>query len=801
MSSIKMENTVETATKNAVETVGTEKSQSAFSKKLDSYFHFTEKGSTLGNEVKAGLVVFFISVCALFMNIQIVIQAFSSDIPYSGLYLGATITAFVGTLLAGLICRIPLVQTASLSISTVMISMLGAGSGLTYSNLLAVTLVAAVVYLITASIPRLRDFIYHMIPDSVRCALPAAMGLYIAYVALSNMGLVDGLSLGGLSDDVLGGAAYAPYMRLCIIAGIIGFVLVAMKKKRKSDNPLFSGFLWATLIFFLIASVAGGIAFTYVFSTNRIWVGVNPDPLGEMYTIGLGIKELQFAVVFKEGFDFSAFTASGGNVAILFIRAIIMFLFLGMYESEASVLGAQASGEIIEDGKYEEAAGRFLFVNAITNVIAPIFGAAPVSIAKQSSVAAADGGKTGLTSVVCAIGYLVSMFTWIPFVIFATYTKSVPEYGHAGFVIPNVIYASFQIADAVMLVMGLLMLRSILNMKDHEVQTVIPYGTTIVMAVFTQNIAYGAAAGTLAAVILTLASFWKKEIKLAGAAQYVMSVLAILLLLLSMTYSSAKSTGGENPGANDSSVTTGTTDINSTGSNADTSDAENTAGFTFDSSTGAFAFTGDDTAEYYTVWVYAVNDAGEEEGEYVAASSRLSGRGEITGEVDVSALAFGTYHANLNTFAASGSNPHPISVEFTLGGKLSVPEFKYVQDGTNVTITLFSDTLTTYNERELFADIDINIYDANGEVVQTETITDADLVESLMGPMTSYSCEKTISVKTGEYQLSLTAKGDGNLAEVSDESEKIDLVVKDGASSEGMTSGYSEQEEGMGGPM
>lgn len=778
------------------------KRQGKLSQALDGYFHFTERGSSAGREVKAGLSVFFLSVCALFMNIQILIGAFADDIPYCGLYLGATLAAFIGTLLLGFVANLPLVQTASLSLSTVMISTVGAESGLTYANLMAVTFVAAVVYLVVMVIPALRKFVYRLLPDSVRKALPAAIGLYIALTALKNMGILGDNGIAGLTDEALGGATIAPYMRLCVIAGLIAFALVVLLKKLKSDTPVFTGFLWATLIFFLIASVIGGIAFNYVFTQNRIWVGVNPDPLGEMYTIGLGISELQLGTLFTQGFDFSAYTAAGGNVALLFVEAILLFLFMGMYESEASLQGADLNGEIIPEGKYETAAGKVLLVNAVTNVVAPLVGSAPLSVGKQSAAAAADGGKTGLSSVVCAIGYLVSMFTWLPFVIFATYTASVPEYGHAGFVFPNVIYATFQIADAVMLFLGLTMLKAFKNVKDTEI---IPFAVTVVMTGATGNIAYGAAAGVIAAVFMALASFKKEEIRAPKASGYTMAVLsvAILAMVFSTTGAvSADSTATGTDGTQSAQSGSGSAGGTEGTGGTDASDGsmvsgENSAGFSFDGTSGDFSFTGDESAEYYTVWVYSVDAEGNESDSYVAASSRLTGTGEITGNVDVSGLAFGTYHANLNTFSASGTNPDPAKVEFTVGGKLSTPEFMYTQDGTNVTVTVFSDTLTTYNEQEMFTDIDINIYDESGAVVTTETITEDDLTVSAMGPMSSYSCEKAVTLEPGDYQISLTAKGDGSMAEASDESEKLSLVVADGAVSEGKTSGYAEQEGGM----
>lgn len=761
-----------------------EKKTNKLSAALDNYFHFTEKGSTAGREVKAGLSVFFISVCALFMNIQILIEAFSDNIPYCGLYLGATIAAFVGTLLLGVLANLPLVQTASLSLSTVMISTIGAGSGLTYANLMAVTLVAGVVYLVVMVIPALRKFVYHLIPDSVRSALPAAMGLYIAITALDKMGIIENGTLAGLDDVSLGGAVTAPYMRLCVIAGMIGFALLLWHLKRKSETPVFTGFLTATLIFFLIAAVVGGIAFNYVYTQNRIWVGVNPDPLGEMYTIGLGLKELQIGAVFTEGFDFSAYTAAGGNVALLFAESVLLFLFMGMYESEAAAQGADLGGKILDEEKYETTSGKILLANAVTNVLAPILGSAPLSVAKQSAVAAIDGAKTGLASVTCAAGYLVSMFTWLPFVIFATYTASVPEYGHAGFVFPNVILASFQIADAVMLVIGLMMLSGIRKLAGKEIGEILPFMVTVVMTGLTQNIAYGVAYGVIAAVFMAVISFNKEEIKAVKAPGYVMTILAVVLLAITLTTSEIAAAGTATDGTENTE--SGAPEVSSDG-------------FNFDGATGDFTFTADEGVDYYTVWIFALDAEGNESGNYVAASSRLTGTGEISGNVDVSQLAFGDYHAKLNAFSESTTN-EPLTVTFTVSGKLSTPQFKYTQNGTELTITLDSTTLTTYNEKEMFGDIAINIYNENGESISTETITEADLQAQAMGPMVSYTCEKTITLEAGTYQISLTAQGDGQGAEASDESEKLNVTVIDGTTTEGQTSAYTEQQGGPGMP-
>lgn len=220
--------------------------------------------------------------------------------------------------------------------------------------------------------------------------------------------------------------------------------------------------------------------------------------------------------------------------------------------------------------------------------------------------------------------------------------------------------------------------------------------------------------------------------------------------------------------------------------------------FTFDSATGQFSFTGIDHADYYCIWVFAVDEAGAEAASYVAASQRLTGAGEVSGNVDISSLAYGSYHVKLLTFMNAGEKtPDPVIETITVKGKLSTPEFKYVQDGTTVTITLYSGTLSTYNENEKFTDININIYDTNGNIVTTETITKSDLSVTQMGPFTSYTALKEMTLSEGSYEISLKAAGD-DIAEASEESEKLSLVVSSGGTSEGATAGY-EESSGMSG--
>ena len=499
-----------------------------FGSALNKFFKFYDRGSSVKQEVLAGLSVFIVSVCALFMNISILCSAFSDSVPYIGMYIGSTIVAFIGTLLIGLVANLPLVQCSCLSLSSVFVSMIGAQAGLTYTNLLAVTFISAIVYAVLMAVPATRKFIYRAVPAGVRKALPVAAGLYIAYVALQQIGVI------GLFDGSAQASTRPSYTVFCIVMALAGVLIGVILKWRGSKHPFLYAFIFSTVLFFLVASLCGtgSEIFLAVFSLNRIFVGINPDPNGEMYTIGAALAEMRFGDVFSTGFDFSAFTAAGGNVFLLFVEGILMFLCMGMYESESSIRGANISGGFLDGEAGERAVGRALFANSLTNVIAPIFGVAPVTVGKQSGIAAGDGGRSGLSSIVCSVGYLAAMFTWVFFVFFATEVPVVPEYGHAGFVFPAVVTSSFQIAAAVMLVTGASMLRGCKDCNWADVYEFVPFALTVIGGVVMQNIVYGVAFGTIAYAALKLFSFKAEKIKSITLPVCVTAVLMLLLLIV-----------------------------------------------------------------------------------------------------------------------------------------------------------------------------------------------------------------------------------------------------------------------------
>lgn len=539
-------------TSNVDQPIVTQKKQSKIGAFFNRFFHFYERGSTMKNEIVSGISVFLISVCVLLMNTQIMGAGlgggtFEGEYVYTGAYLGATIISFVGTIVMGLICNLPLVQDSSLGLSTVFISTLGMNTGLTYANLLLINFVSAIVYLAVTVIPVVNKFVTDMIPSGVRKALPVGVGIYVMAIALNNLGILSfrtdaaGLLTGVAGSDAVNfsfslfdyGAlsiavdGLSVNILVLMLLSTIGCVItVIIASKRHGKHPYLYGFLVAFAIFYVVGSMIG--ATTDLITTARVY-----QIAGEsLYSVAFGAKGLKIGNLFVEGGDFSAFTAAGGSVASIFIQGILLFLFMGLFETRSTVEACALYNDRIdaEDGKTIR---RVQFANAITNVMAPIFGSAPVSAGKQSVAANRDGGKTGLTALVCAIGFLIAIFTWEFFAVLATSFAYNPEYSHEGY---NIYYAvlstTFGIADAVMLCVGASMLKSLKNCDWTDMAEFVPFIATFVIAALSMNIVYGVAFGVFAYLLVKLASFNLKTIKSISIPSVVLAALMIIMLVL-----------------------------------------------------------------------------------------------------------------------------------------------------------------------------------------------------------------------------------------------------------------------------
>lgn len=554
--------------------------QAGLSALLNKYFHHIDRGGTLGGEIRAGLLVFLLSVCGIFMNLQLIAKlSISGDYSaantaqiaangeiYANTYFISLLIAFLGSLLIGLIARLPLVQVSGLGLSTVMISLIGTGNGLTYANLLVICFFSSIVYAVLVGIPGLKERVLRAIPAPVYRALPAAAGVLLAYTAIQLTGIVSvgssdisvngaGSVLADVSDTVQlpglvssGGFSYAsdhfhPMLLVSFLSVLLTFFVYLLYKRLKK-GPYLRTLLTGT-IFFLIASV-GAVAInwkTMKFSLDslwgRIWMIGGEDAM--QYHLSKVVSNLSIGKIFKEGMDFSAYTDNGGSVVLLFTVGILTFLLMSLCQTKAVLLAASKSSGAFDAESGKEARLAYL-CHAGANIAAPLIGACPVGVGYESYAGTEDGAKSGISSVVASLGFFLSLFVMIVPTIFGTvfsYDITFNMYGHYGTVMQLFSQCSFGVVNAVMVIVGLSMIKTSLDMSTKDYADFIPFIVTAAGSFFLSGIAYGAALGTIAYTVIKLTQISRPEnggipkaLKDIGIPSAVLCILSVILLFL-----------------------------------------------------------------------------------------------------------------------------------------------------------------------------------------------------------------------------------------------------------------------------
>ena len=553
-------------------------SQTAQGGFLNGFFHYKERGAKLSDEIIAGLGVCALAVCGMFINMQLIAnlsvtayaessqaQVAANGEVYAQIWFVSMIVAFVGTMAIGLVARLPLVQTTSLGLSSVLVSIIGSTSGLTYYNVLVLSFFSAIVYTVLVSVPPIKKFLFQAIPAPVRKALPAAAGLLIAYVALQLSGLItvsassisiygtgavmesasDSVSLSSLiswSEFSYSTDRYYPTLLINAVAMILA-VVVFLVAKRRTRHP----FTWALVcgtVVFLVASILlvcvnwSRLSFSIDSLWARLWIVGAEDAM--QFHLSAVLSSLSIGAIFSEGLDFSAYTEAGGNVVLLAVGCVLTFTVMNLSDALSTMDAVRASSKSFEEGSKEEQLA--LVCNAGMNIVAPIVGASPVSVSAESYAGAEDRARSGLSSCIAALGFLVSAFVMVLpffFITVVSYDVNWNMVGHYGFCLQLLCEVAFSVADMVMVLVGLNMATRSLDLDWKKFSDVSAVLGTVAGTFFTSNIAVGLAVGTLAYVLAegsrkgkALAKMGEEPnaIKRLGVPTLVLAVLSIVVL-------------------------------------------------------------------------------------------------------------------------------------------------------------------------------------------------------------------------------------------------------------------------------
>lgn len=452
---------------------------------FDRVFGYTSKGSSAKTEVVAGLTTFLAMAYILVVNAGMF--ATLEVVSFDAMYVTTALSAIIGTVLIGLLANLPLAQAPGMGLNAFFVYTVCLALGFTYANALVFVLIDGVIFVLL-TLTGLRKIIFEAIPAAVKAAIPAGIGLFIAFLGFQDTGLVipntsTGVTLA--SFNLFGGAKWADVMPL--IVAVVSILLIAVLSHKKVKGAILLGMLGGTALYFLLGISVEG--FYTEFAKNFAF-----DPFKPFVAFG----EESFAKVFTEGFDFSAYLSgeghSVGGLVVLFITTALAFCMVDMFDTMGTLYGACRGGNLLIDGENGEKIvpnmDKAMLADAIATCTGAVLGTSTVTTFVESSAGVAAGGKTGLSSLVTAAAFLVALF-------FAPIAKLVPACAYG----------------AALVYVGVLMIGCVKDIDWSDISVAVPAFLTMAMMPFTYNISFGIAFGLIAYVVIKVCSGKIKEVK------------------------------------------------------------------------------------------------------------------------------------------------------------------------------------------------------------------------------------------------------------------------------------------------
>ncbi len=453
---------------------------------MEKYFQVKEKGSTVKTEVLAGLTTFMAMAYILMVNSGMFsdlaeMNGVTGDRMYNAVYIATAISAVAGTLLIGLLANLPLAQASGMGLNAFFVYTVCFGFGLTYANGLLLVLFDGVLF-IALTLTGVRKKIFDAIPACVRMAIPAGIGLFIAFLGLQNAGIVvqnSSTCVTLVSFNVFNGSAtWATIMPLLVT--IFALIAIAALSAKKVKGAVFWGMLGSTVVYYILG-----------FTVKDFYVGFgdkfNFNPFAAFKDFG----EIALGKVFTQGVDFYGYldNHSTASLVILLITTALAFCLVDMFDTLGTLFGACSRGNMLTEKGEVPNFEKAMLSDAIATVCGSVCGTSTVTTFVEASSGIAEGGRTGLSAMVTAGMFFIAMFL-----------------SPVASLIPGCATA------AVLIFVGVLMMGAVLKIEWNDPAIALPAFLTISFMPFTYNISYGIAFGLISYIFLKLFTGKEKEI-------------------------------------------------------------------------------------------------------------------------------------------------------------------------------------------------------------------------------------------------------------------------------------------------
>ncbi|MFV0425857.1 MAG: NCS2 family permease [Beutenbergiaceae bacterium] len=442
----------------------TESPSASASSRLDHYFGITGNNSTFPRELRAGLTTFLAMSYIIFVNPSVLSNAIvieGVDNVFTQLVIVTCIAAAFGSIVMGLVARYPFAQAPGMGLNAFFAFTVVIGMGYTWQAALAAVFLSGVLFVVLSVIGA-RKAIVQALPLSLKFAITAGIGGFLALIGMVNAGIVvnNDATLVGLGD--IG----SPTVWLALL----GLALTAVLMKLKVTGAI----LWGIL---------GTTAIAVIF---RLAVYVGPEGMVPFAGFSDGIvalpfwpSDLAFQLDFAGLFTAAAQGTNAGSIAAAAITVILTFFVVDFFDATGTLTGlAHRAGFVDERGEMPRAKTLFS-MDGLAAIFGAAMGTSTTTAYVESAAGVEEGGRTGITAITTGGLFVLAMFFW-PLV------GAVP--GAAT-------------APALILV-GALMMESVRHIEWKDIGEALPAFLTIVAMPFTYSIANGVSFGIIAYAVI-----------------------------------------------------------------------------------------------------------------------------------------------------------------------------------------------------------------------------------------------------------------------------------------------------------
>ena len=384
--------------------------------KVDNWFGITKSGSNYKTEIVAGITTFMAMVYILMVNAGMFEGVIGGENPYGAAYIATSVGAIVGTFLMAFLARMPLAQASGMGINAFIVFTLLNGTGLTYANSMVFVLIDGVIFLIL-TLTGLRRKIFEAIPAGVRHAIPVGIGLFIAFIGLQQAGVIvneESTLTTFISFNLLNNPEFVTYSAgtvggiLPAIVALIGVVIIAVLSKKNVKGAILWGLLGSAVLYYVFAGIAVGAGSQGAIDMfNNVSLS---NPLSAFEAWG---KD-SVGVVFYEGFNFDQYLSTGtnnaGSLAVVLITSALSLCMIDMFDTIGTLYGACSKGNLLDKDGTPIRMEKMMLSDAIATCTGAIAGTSTVTTFVESSAGVVAGGRTGFTSFIPGVCFIVAMF-------------------------------------------------------------------------------------------------------------------------------------------------------------------------------------------------------------------------------------------------------------------------------------------------------------------------------------------------------------------------------------------------------